>query len=184
MESTGTRCRLFLDGSNIRFQTPPVIIQGSTAVTRIEYLIGYTSVPVRKLDHLTVAVDNQDQKVYSLTLGGAPYIPLSTISCLVAVDGVVKTPFSDYTIYEDKIILKQALSLGTVLSVRAVELIAPEFGKAASAISKIENGQLKDIIVKNGGSGYRINFTPKTTILTPADTTGENATAEATCQWY
>jgi len=169
----------FLDGSNIRFQTPPVIIQGSTAVTRIEYLIGYTSVPVRKLDHLTVAVDNQDQKVYSLTLGGAPYIPLSTISCLVAVDGVVKTPFSDYTIYEDKIILKQALSLGTVLSVRAVELIAPEFGKAASAISKIENGQLKDIIVKNGGSGYRINFTPKTTILTPADTTGENATAEA-----
>ena len=98
---------------------------------------------------------------------------------MVAVDGVVKTPFSDYTIYEDKIILKQALSLGTVLSVRAVELIAPEFGKAASAISKIENGQLKDIIVKNGGSGYRINFTPKTTILTPADTTGENATAEA-----
>ena len=68
----------FLDGSNIRFQTPPVIIQGSTAVTSIEYLIGYTSVPVRKLDHLTVAVDNQDQKVYSLTLGGAPYIPLST----------------------------------------------------------------------------------------------------------
>ena len=49
----------------------------------------------------------------------------------------------------------------------------------ASAISKIENGQLKDIIVKNGGSGYRINFTPKTTILTPADTIGENATAEA-----
>ena len=169
----------FLEGSNIRFQTPPVIIQGSTAATSIEYLIGYTSVPVRKLDELTITTAIQDQLIYHLTLNTQPYFPLSTVSCLVAVNGEVKTPFVDYTVFNDKIIFKSILSIDDVLTVRAVELIAPEFGKGAVAISKVENGQVKDIIVKDGGSGYRINFTPKTTILTPADTSGENATAQA-----
>jgi hypothetical protein len=169
----------FLEGSNIRFQTPPVIIQGSTAATSIEYLIGYTSVPVRKLDELTITTAIQDQLIYHLTLNTQPYFPLSTVSCLVAVNGEVKTPFIDYTVFNDKIIFKSILSIDDVLTVRAVELIAPEFGKGAVAISKVENGQVKDIIVKDGGTGYRINFTPKTTILTPADTSGENATAQA-----
>jgi len=169
----------FLEGAQIRFQTPPTIIQGSTEITRLEYLIGYTSVPVRELDAITVANANEERAEYNLTLNGSRYIPLSTVSCLVAINGRVKTPFVDYTIYQDNIILKSSLSVNDELTVRAVELIAPEFGKNAEAISKIENGQLIDLIVKNGGSGYQINFTPKVTVLTPDDTTGENATAEA-----
>ena len=169
----------FLDGSNIRFQTPPQNLTGSTTVTKIEYLIGYTSVPIRILDHINIDLALDGAKILPLRLNTASYTPLSTVSCLVAINGVVKIPFVDYTVYNDHLILKEAVSELDKVCVRSVELIAPQFGKGASAIARVSDNKVTDLIVKEGGSGYRINFTPKTTILTPEGVTGKEATAEA-----
>ena len=169
----------FLDGSNIRFQTPPQNLAGSTTVTKIEYLIGYTSVPIRILDHINIDLALDGAKILPLRLNTASYTPLSTVSCLVAINGVVKIPFVDYTVYNDHLILKEAVSELDKVCVRSVELIAPQFGKGASAIARVSDNKVTDLIVKEGGSGYRINFTPKTTILTPEGVTGKEATAEA-----
>ena len=167
-----------VEGATIRFiGDAPSIPQGSSAPTTIEYLIGYTSVPVRVLD--TITVETAYQKIFDLKLNTSNYTPLSTVSCLVAINGVPKKPFIDFTVYEDQIIFTEALDLAWTVTVRAVELIAPEFGKGASAITKVEDGEIKDIIVKEGGTGYRLNFTPKTTILSPAGTKGTLGTAES-----
>ena len=168
-----------IEGSKIRFFTPPVIPPGVTKPSRIDYLIGYTSVPVRKLDDIVITNANEGQTIYKLTLNTASYTPLSTVSCLVALNGVEQIPFVDYTIYQDDIIFKNALSLDDLVTLRAVELIAPEFGKGAVAVSKIEDGKLVDIVVKDFGSNYRINFTPKVTVLSPDGTDGKYGTAEA-----
>lgn len=168
-----------VEGATIRFigDTAPSIPQGSSAPTTIEYLIGYTSVPVIVLD--TITVDTAYQKIFHLKENTSKYTPLSTVSCLVAINGVPKNPFTDFTVYEDQIIFNTGLDLEDKITVRAVELIAPEFGKGAAAITKVEDGKINDIIVKKGGSGYRLNFTPKTTILSPAGTKGTLGTAEA-----
>ena len=169
----------FLDGSSIRFQTPPQNLAGSTTVTKIEYLIGYTSVPVRVLDVINITNDLIGATILPLRLNTVVYTPLSTVSCLVAVNGVVQEPFTDYTVYNDHLILKKAVSLNDKITVRSVELIAPQFGKGASAIARVSDNKVTDLIVKNGGQDYRINFTPKVTILTPEGVTGKEATAEA-----
>ena len=169
----------FLDGSNIRFQTPPTNTLGSTQITKIEYLIGYTSVPVRVLDTLNIDLSLDGAKILPLRRNTAPYSPLSTISCLIAVNGVVKTAFTDFTVYNDHLILKEAVSDGDKVTIRSVELIAPQFGKGASAIARVNDNKVTDLIVKDGGSGYRINFTPKVTVLTPVGVSGKEATAQA-----
>tara|TARA_B100000614_G_scaffold21360_2_gene17033 strand:+ start:8762 stop:28573 length:19812 start_codon:yes stop_codon:yes gene_type:complete len=169
----------FLDGSSIRFQTPPTNVLGSTQITKIEYLIGYTSVPVRILDTLNIDLSLDGAKILPLRRNTSPYSPLSTISCLVAVNGVVKTAFTDFTVYNDHLILKEAVSDGDKVTIRSVELIAPQFGKGASAIARVSGNKVTDLIVKEGGSGYRINFTPKVTILSPVGVSGKEATAQA-----
>ena len=168
-----------VEGSKIRFFTPPTIPSGASQPSRIEYLIGYTSVPVRILDTIEVSVADSGKTIFPLTLNTSEYIALSTVSCLVAINGVEQLPFKDYTIFGSKIIFKQPLVLEDILTIRAVELIAPQFGKNAAAVSKIENGKLVDIVVKDGGSDYRINFTPKVTVLSPAGVEGSYGTAEA-----
>ena len=168
----------FVEGDRIRFVNAPVAPQTgiSGVVNTIRYLIGYTSVPVRSLDTITVTQENAGTE-YKLKLNTARYSPLSTVASIVVVDRVEKRPFEDFTVFEDKLIFKTALVDGQSVHVRSVEQIAPEFGSGAVAVSKIDGGQVQDIIVKDGGSGYRLSFSPKVSIH--STTTGKNATAEA-----
>ena len=167
----------FVEGDRIRFVTPPVAPTGTLtgALNTIRYLIGYTSVPVRSLDPITVSADSRQ---FHLTRNTQPYQPLSTISSIVVVNRVEKRPFEEFTIFEDKIIFKDALGAGSTVDVRSIELIAPEFGSNAEAVVKVQNGEVEDIIVKDGGSGYRMSFSPKVTIASNLGT-GSDATAEA-----
>ena len=57
-------------------------------------------------------------------------------------------------------------------------MIAPEFGSGASAIADIEQGKVDKVIVKTGGTGYRLSFAPKISIASTKGP-GRNATAEA-----
>lgn len=167
----------FLEGDKIRFQTPPESPTGNLtgAANSIRYLIGYTNVPVRYLDE--IAVDQEDSE-FNLNLESQPYTPLSTVSSIVVVNRQEKVPFVDFTVFRDKLIFKDEIIAGSKIDVLSVELIAPEFGSGASAVSKIEGGRLQDIIVKNGGSSYRLSFAPKVNVSSSLGT-GENATAEA-----
>ena len=167
----------FVEGDRIRFVNAPVAPTGALtgALNTIRYLIGYTSVPVRSLDPISVTADSRQ---FHLTRNTQPYQPLSTISSIVVVDRVEKRPFEEFTIFEDKIIFKDTLGAGSTVDVRSIELIAPEFGANAEAVVKVQNGEVEDIIVKNGGSGYRMSFSPKVTIASNLGT-GSDATAEA-----
>ena len=167
----------FVEGDRIRFVNPPVAPTGALtgALNTIRYLIGYTSVPVRSLDPISVAADSNQ---FHLTRNTQPYQPLSTIASIVVVNRVEKRPFEEFTIFEDKIIFKETLGAGSTVDVRSVELIAPEFGADAEAVVKVQNGEVEDIIVKDGGSGYRMSFSPKVTIASNLGT-GSDATAEA-----
>ena len=167
----------FVEGDRIRFVNPPEPTTGALtgAINTIRYLIGYTSVPVRSLD--TISVPN-DATEFSLKLNTQPYSPLSTVSSIVVVNRVEKRPFEDFTVFEDKLIFKQPVSQNATIDVRSVELIAPEFGSGASAVSQIDGGAVNDILVRNGGSGYRVSFAPRITIQSNKGT-GAGATAEA-----
>ena len=99
-----------------------------------------------------------NSKEFHLFEAGNSYSPLSTVSTVVVVNRVEKRPFEEYTIFEDKLIFKEDIAEGTEIVVRSVELIAPQFGSGASAISQIVDNQVNAVLVKNGGSGYRLGF--------------------------
>ena len=167
----------FVEGDKIRFVNPPAPTTGvlTGAVNTIRYLIGYTSVPVRSLDTITVAADATE---FALKLNTQSYSPLSTVAAIVVVNRSEKRPFEEFTIFEDKIIFKQPISQNATIDVRSVELIAPEFGSGASAVSQIVDASVNDILVRNGGTGYRVSFAPKITIQSNKGP-GSGATAEA-----
>ena len=68
---------------------------------------------------------------------------------------------------------------GQKLYIRTIEYTAKEVGEGASAISKVVNGKVVDIIVKSNGSGYNPNFVPKVSIVTPSLEMGSGAAAVA-----
>ena len=167
----------FLEGDKIRLQTAPEPPTGvlTGAINTIRYLIGYTSIPVRSIDIIDVAVD---AKEFNLTNNGVSYTPLSTVSSIVVVDKVEKRPYEDFTVFEDKLIIKDDIAKNSQIVVRSIEMIAPEFGSGASAVAKIESDKVDSIIVKDGGSGYRLSFAPKISIASTKGP-GSGATAEA-----
>ena len=167
----------FIEGDKIRLQTPPAPPTGALtgAINTIRYLIGYTSIPVRSIDTISVTAD---AKEFNLTNDNVPYTPLSTVSSVVVVNRVEKRPYEDFTIFEDKLIFKNDVAQGSQINIRSIEMIAPEFGAGASAIADIEQGVVDKVIVKTGGSGYRLSFAPKITIASTKGP-GANSTAEA-----
>ena len=167
----------FVEGDKLRLVTPPLTPTGELtgAINTVRYLIGYTSIPVKTLDTITVA---KNGKEFHLFEAGNSYSPLSTVSTIVVVNRVEKRPFEEYTIFEDKLIFKTEVAEGTEIVVRSIELIAPQFGSGASAISQISGDEVNAVIVKDGGSGYRLGFSPRVSIASTLGT-GSNATAEA-----
>ena len=167
----------FIEGDKIRLQTPPAPPTGALtgAINTIRYLIGYTSIPVRSIDTISVTAD---AKEFNLTNNNVPYTPLSTVSSVVVVNRVEKRPYEDFTIFEDKLIFKNDVAQGSQINIRSIEMIAPEFGAGASAIADIKQGVVDKVIVKTGGSGYRLSFAPKITIASTKGP-GANSTAEA-----
>ena len=167
----------FVEGDKLRLVTPPLTPTGELtgAINTVRYLIGYTSIPVKTLDTITVA---KNGKEFHLFEAGNSYSPLSTVSTIVVVNRVEKRPFEEYTIFEDKLIFKTEVAEGTEIVVRSIELIAPQFGSGASAISQISGDEVNAVIVKDGGSGYRLGFSPRVSIASTLGT-GSGATAEA-----
>ena len=168
-----------INNTNIVFtQTPrPKTTNDGEGTTYIKYLLGFASNRVQGLDEITCV---QNKRVYSATLNSEEYVLRSEILSIVTLNGVLLEPYIDYTFNSlNQIQLTTQPTPGHKLYIRSIEYTAKEVGSGVEAISKIENGLLVDIIVKNYGSGYNSNFTPKVSVVSNLHSQGSGAAAVA-----
>ena len=168
----------YLEGDEIRFTTPPRQRTGvdNSDFTQITYLVGYANQPVLTLDSVSYE-EWQGGHEYPMRLNTQAYRPTSEIGLIVNRNGRLLKPYEDYSVFEDKLIFDAQLGAADVIHIRSVEYIAPAFGSGADAIVQVaESGAIDRLIPKSGGSGYRLDFNPKVTIIAK---NGEGATAKS-----
>lgn len=140
--------------------------------TYIKYFLGFASNRITELSQITTV---SNKKIYSAILNGSTYTLRSEILSIVTLDKTLLTPYQDYSFNSsNEIILKSVPAAGKILSIRSIEFTTKSIGSDAFAVSKVENGKLVDIIVKNYGTGYNLNFIPRVLI---ASEIGKDASA-------
>jgi hypothetical protein len=153
----------FLEGDKIRFAVAPRQRVGtdSEGSTKIIYLIGFSDSTIRTLDDNT----QNNTKFYSTKLNSQPYSIISEISAIIIRNGILQKPYIDFSIFDNQIIFKNNIYAAEAVHIRTIEFATPIVGSGAEAIAEITSEhKLGRLIVKNGGSGYDLNFTPKVTI--------------------
>ena len=114
---------------------------------------------------------------YPMRLNTQAYRPTSEIGLIVHRNGRLLKPYEDYSVFEDKLIFDSQLGAADIIHIRSVEYIAPSFGSGADAIVQVaESGAIDRLIPKSGGSGYRLDFNPKVTIIS---NNGDGAAAKS-----
>ena len=171
-----------VEGDDIRFTTPPRAILGTDnpASTSIKYMVGFADTPIVTMDNNT---PDTGSKIYKLRKNLQHYTPVSAVGLIVNRNNQLQRPYEDYVLYNTKNdgcyieFRTTQLSESEFLDIRSVEYNSPAIGDGAHAVSSVdEDGNVVDLIVKDGGSGYRLDFAPKVTV-TPSDLGGEGATA-------
>ena len=174
----------YVEGDTIRFATPPRERLGTDDpnTTSIIYMVGFADINIDTLDENPI---QDGSKTHPLRFGTQFYTPVSEVGLIVNRNGVFQKPFIDYVIYQttdDGTYIEfrgLQLSSSERLTIRSIEYISPAIGSGAEIVSSVnEEGNLIDLIVNNGGSGYRLEFAPKVTI-TPSDLGGVGATARS-----
>ena len=168
----------YLEGDEIRFTTPPRQRTGvdNSDFTQIIYLVGYANQPILTLDAVSFE-EWQGGHEYPMRLNTQAYRPTSEIGLIVHRNGRLLKPYEDYSVFEDKLIFDAQLGAADIIHIRSVEYIAPSFGSGADAIVQVaESGAIDRLIPKSGGSGYRLDFNPKVTIIS---NNGNGATAKS-----
>ena len=156
-----------IDGTNIVFTQAPRTPTAADSIgdVSIFYLKGFSQDPIVVTDSIQAQFDSSE-KVFDLstTVGVVtnPYTPVISEYTIVVYDGTLLVPNVDYSIYESQIIFKSSPASGRSLHFRSIEAPIPSFGSGASAIAKVSDaGNLDQILVKESGSGYRIENPPK-----------------------
>lgn len=164
-----------VDGTFINFTQAPRTPNAADTIggTSILYLKGFTQSNIETLDSIQTGF-NGNQRFFDLKLDGDPYIPVTTEYTIVTVAGDLLIPNVDYSIYESTLIFKNAPAQYAICSIRSIEAPIPSFGSGASAVPKVENGQVTRILPKDFGSGYLISNPPKVKISSES---GQYATA-------
>ncbi|MBG46650.1 MAG: hypothetical protein CMB76_09085, partial [Euryarchaeota archaeon] len=168
----------YVEGLNIRFQEPPRDQIGSddSEFTSLTYLVGYSDQPIKTCDSIPYT-EWQGTKFYPLRINQQSYTPTSEIGLVINKNGRLQEPYTDFTVFEDKVVFKNEIGAADAIHIRSVEYTPPSYGSGASAIAKVaDNGTIESLIPKTGGSKYRIDFAPRVTITS---TTGANATAKS-----
>ena len=165
----------------IIFTDPPrafdAINQSDTSSDiEIQYLKGFDSNNIDIVDTLIPSTNEETPRyIFNLRTAGQAFYPDSTILTIAIVDGNLLVPFQDYSIFEDRIIFKNAPE--DTIYVAYINSNVTAVGSGAKAYSVVNaNGEVSEIIAKYGGSGYTIDNNPKVTI---SSATGTNATAKA-----
>ena len=167
-----------VNGTNIIFTTPPRAPSGGDdqSFTQIKYLIGFADKTIVTMDPIPVS-EWEGTKYYPLRVNGQPYTPISDVSLVVNRTGQLQRPFEQFNVYQDTLVAKFALGSADTLHIRAIEFVPASFGSGATAVCNVLENQIDNILVKDGGKGYRLDFAPRVNIQTA--TTGEYATAHS-----
>ena len=153
-----------IDNNDIVFtQAPrPKTSDDGEGGTYIKYLLGFAQNNIPALDEITTI---PNRTIYPVNLDGEDYSLKSEILTIVTLNGTLLNPYEDYVFTSsDEIELIQVPSPGQKINLRSIEYTAKQVGTGAFAISKIVNGELDSIIVKDNGSGYSTNFVPRVQI--------------------
>ena len=154
----------------------PVNVSDSSNDIQITFLKGFSENTIDVMDALMPPNSGQPPRyIYNLNKNNQPYVPPSTVLTLVIVDGELKIPFNDYSIFQNFIIFNTA----PTQSIYVAYINAPTtaVGSGALAYSVVDNlGQVSKIIVSDGGSGYTLSNSPKVTI---SGGEGQYATAKS-----
>ncbi len=167
-----------VNGTNIIFTVPPRAPTGGDdqGFTKITYLIGFADKTIVTMDAVSYT-EWQGTKYYPLRVNGQPYTPISDVSLIVNRTGQLQRPFEQFNVYQDTLVTKFALGSADTLHVRAIEFVPASFGSGADAVCNVVDNKIDTILVKTGGSGYRLDFAPRVNIQTA--TVGEYATAHS-----
>ena len=167
-----------VSGTNIIFTVPPRAPLGGDdqGFTKITYLIGFADKTIVTMDAVSYT-EWQGTKYYPLRVNGSAYTPISDVSLIVNRSGQLQKPFEQFNVYQDTLVAKFALGSQDTLHVRAIEFVPASFGSGATAVCNVVENQIDNILVKQGGSGYRLDFAPRVNIQTA--TVGEYATAHS-----
>ena len=169
-------------GDKIKFTTPPrefdpINFGDSSGDVSFLYLKGFQESQINVFDNIGTINTQIDPEKYdfALKINGVDIEPASTSLVVVIVDGHLRQPIVDYTIYGSTIVLKEFPVTSSYIAYINAPLLSVGTGcKAVSVVNN--NGEVSEIIVKDGGSGYRIDNTPKVSLVKG---TGKNATAKA-----
>jgi hypothetical protein len=168
----------YVEGLNLRFQEPPRDQIGSddSEFTSVTYLVGYSDQTIKTCDAIPYQ-EWQNTKYYPLRINTQSYTPTSEIGLIINKNGRLQEPYTDFTVFEDKVVFKNEIGAADQIHIRSVEYIPPSYGSGATAIAKVaDDGTITSLIPKNGGSKYRLDFAPKVTITS---NTGANSTARS-----
>lgn len=168
----------FIQGDDIRFAVAPRARTGvdTSEFTQLIYLIGFADKNILTFDNIP-QTQIQGKKEYPLRINTANYIAASEVGLIVQKNGVLQRPYIDFTLFENQIIFKYPLGGTEEINIRSIEYIAPTIGSGATAIVAVNaDGTIGNIISKNGGSKYKLEFAPKVTIQSKSG--GRGATAQ------
>ena len=168
----------YLEGDEIRFTNPPRQRTGvdNSDFTQIIYLVGYANQNILTLDQVPYQ-EWQGGYEYPMRLNTQAYLPTSEIGLIIHRNGKLLKPYEDYSVFESTLIFDAQLGASDVIHIRSVEYIAPSYGSGANAIVQVaESGAIDRLIPKSGGSGYRLDFNPRVTVISK---NGEGATAKS-----
>ena len=170
-----------IDGTDIVFTQAPRSATPSDSIgqTYIYYLKGFSQNNIITLDSIQSQFDGNKKEFDLTTSAGVvatPYKPVLSEYTIVIREDQLLIPNIDYSIYDSRIIFKTGPGAGDTCYIASLEAPVPSFGTGASAIAEVENGAISRILVKNPGTGYRIENPPKINISGGG---GEGATAIA-----
>lgn len=154
----------------------PINLSDSSNDIQIKYLKGFSENSIDVMDTLTPAGVGQPPKyIFKLKKNNQIYNPPSTVLTVVIVDNELKVPFVDYSIFEDSIIFNTAPAQS--IYVAYINATINTIGSGAQAYSVVNDlGEVSKIIVKDGGSEYTLDNSPRVII---SGGEGQYATAKS-----
>ena len=165
----------------IVFTNPPrefnSTIGDSSEKISIKYLKGFADSDIDVMDTMYPVNTNlyANTHFFKLKKLNTSYIPASTVLVIAIVDGNLLLPNEDFSIYEDTIIFKNYPEDSIYVAYVNAPILS--VGSDAEAISIVsESGNVTDITIENGGSGYTLKNTPQVSLSKGG---GINATAKA-----
>jgi len=158
-----------ISGSEITFTTAPRARTGNDQVelTQILYYIGFADATVKELT-LPAISELAGQDSMTVQYDNLPYAPIAEIGLIINRNGVLQRPFDDYVLTDNNSKIKFFVNITPqdTFHIRSIEYVSPSVGSGAEAVTRVGiNGEIEAITIKNGGSGYKLNFAPKVSIF-------------------